>query len=233
MTYSIRPSAGGRTLSRLATFSSIAACLLLAGCPQFPSPGAATPPLTQEQADALTRCQSSIAKAQNKFSRTKTKELQKCVLAVLAVKIPFDNGVTSSGEYAAAIAEITPKCAKGYAKITKASTKFVDAVVKACEPVEDLIGPDYDGLRFEAGIGSTSEGIEDLAGDLCTLTEMSVDGAVWYVIPRTLELLDELGPDFVAETENDGSEGYPNVELDPRCPAISTFVGGATTTTIP
>jgi hypothetical protein len=200
------------------------ASLSLAACSKFPSPGAASPPLTKNGAGALAKCQQAVTKAQASFAQTKTSALQKCINDVLKITIPFDNGVTTQPDYDAAKVKIADKCASGYAKITAASTKFVDAIMKACGPVEDLLFGTYDGLRWQAALGGAGgTDLETFAGGICTLTESAVDAQLFLAAPRMIELLDSLGPDFVVETDVASGAGFPNVPLDSRCPPIETL----------
>jgi hypothetical protein len=210
---------------RLAVLLAVsAASLSIAACATFPSPGTATPPLTKNQASALAKCQQGASNAQASFAKTKTSALQKCLNDTLKITAAFENGVTTQADYDAAKAKIAAKCATGYAKITAASTKFVDAVVKACAPAEDLVLGAYDGLRWQSAFGGSPGGsLEGVAGGMCTIIEAFVDGQVWTTAPRMMELLGSLGPEFVVETDMTSHSGFPNVPLDPRCAPIETL----------
>ena len=199
------------------------ACVALTGCMKFPSPGAATPPLTKNQSADLAKCQQAINKAQSSFAKTQLSTLQKCLDGVLKVTVPFDNGVTAQEDYDAGIAKAAEKCTKGYDKIGAASTKLVDAIVKSCEPVADLVLGSYDGLRFALGGVGGAPSIEMLAGGICGATEALVDAQAFVGTPRMMELLASLGSEFVIESDDMSGSGFPNLPLDPRCPPIDVI----------
>src|SRR5688572_16549579 len=123
------------------------AALALSGCFIFPAP---TPPvpLTKTEVGALAKCQKAIKKAELSYIKTRLGTLGTCLDGILAVRLPFESALTTTEEFDAGIAKMRTKCTKGYGKITAASTKLVDAILKACTPVEALILGPYDGLRF-------------------------------------------------------------------------------------
>lgn len=208
---------------RLASVSRIAAAfgaaLVLSGCFVFPAP---TPPqaLTKSEIGVLAKCQKAILKAQASFLKTKLGTLQTCVNGLLAVRLPFESGLTTSDEFDAGIAKMRDKCTKGYGKITAASTKLVDAIVKACTPAEPSLLGAYDGLRFVTALDAFSDppaNLEALAGTICTATSETADFNLWQGAPRVIELLRYMGPEFVLFVSMESA--LPNTPLDPRCPA--------------
>lgn len=218
---------GRRTTTR---FLMALPAALVAGCLVFPAP---TPPvpLTKSEVGALAKCQKTVKSAQSSFIKTKLAALESCVDGVLNARLSFENGLTTSAEFDAAIGKMRGKCTKSYAKIGAASTKLVDAVLKACTPVADAVLGPYDALRFQsayASVGHAPATLVDLAGTLCTLTDEAADSALWQAAPRLMELLQYLGPEFTQFF--DASSGLPNVPLDARCLPLSGAPGVPTPT---
>jgi hypothetical protein len=202
-----------------------APCLLLAACAIFPAP---TPPapLAKSEVSALAKCQKTIHKAQLGFVKTKLAALESCVNGVLALRLPFESALITSEDVDAGLVKQRAKCLKSYAKITAASTKLVDAIIKDCTPVEVAIVGAYDALRFQSLMTELSAtppaNVQALAGTICAFAEMAADAAVFTASPRMMELLGYLGPEFI--TLSDSDSGFPNVPLDPRCPPVATSV---------
>lgn len=213
-------SSSGRLVRRVSfvlPFVAVAACTL------FPAP-IPPAPLTKSEVSGVAKCQKAVHKAQLAFVKTKTAALESCVNGVLALRLPFESGLIPVEDFEAGLVKQRAKCTKSFAKVTAASTKFVDAIIKACTPVEGLVVGPYDGLRFQAEFGQLSSGgsaadVPALAGALCALTEMGVDAQVWIASPRLIELLLYLGPEYVSEVDSDSA--FPNIPLDPRCPPVS------------
>lgn len=200
------------------------AALALSGCFLFPAP---TPPapLTKADVGALAKCQNAITKAQLSYVKTRLGTLGTCLDGILKVRLPFESALTTQEEFDAGIAKMRAKCTKSYAKVTAASTKLVDAILKACAPVEEQILGAYDGLRFIAAqdqVGDPPASLDALATAFCALTTITSDAQLWHGMPRELELLSYLGPEFIVMV--DVSSGFPNVPLDPRCPPITPMM---------
>jgi hypothetical protein len=196
-------------------------CAVLAGCPIFPAP---TPPvpLTKSQVTAVAKCEQAVKKGRLGFIKTKLAALDASVDSMLALRLQFENGLIDQAAFDAGIPKLRDKAHKGYAKITAASTKFVDGVVKACTPVEEFVLGPYDALRFRSQtsfVGQSVTTTAELAGVLCTETELLTDAVLWETAPRNLELLGYLGAAFVFSFGT--SAAAPNVPLDPRCLALN------------
>jgi hypothetical protein len=207
--------------------------VLVAGCQVFPAPVPPVP-LTKAEVAAVAKCQKSVKKAQIAFVKAKLGALESCVDGVLNVQLPFENGLTTSADFDAGIAKMRPKCTKRYAKVTAASTKLVDAILKACVPVETFVLGPYDALRFQSAtdvIGDPALSIVDFAGSLCTWTAEFVDAQLWHAAPRLIELLGYLGPEFIVMV--DVSSGLPNTPLDPRCLPLTGVVPSPIPTSTP
>ena len=200
---------------------SALAALALSGCFIFPAP-APPVPLTKAEVGALAKCQKAITKAELSYAKTRLGTLGSCLDGILKVRLPFESALTTQEEFDAGIAKMRPKCTKSYAKITAASTKLVDAILKACTPVENLVVGPYDGLRFLAAydqIGDPPATLSALVAGICAATTITSDVQLWHAAPRELELLGYLGPEFTFFF--DMTSGFPNVPLDPRCPPIT------------
>lgn len=216
---------GGRWMAGCARVAIVASCVVVSGCTIFPAP---TPPapLAKSEVSALAKCQKTIQKAQLGFVKTKVAALDSCVNGVLALRLPFESNLVTSDDVDAGLVKQRTKCVKSYAKITAASTKLVDAIVKDCTPAEAAIVGAYDGLRFQSLMTAMSAtpptDVVGLAGMVCAFAEMAADASVYTVSPRMMELLGYLGPEFI--TLSDSDSGFPNVPLDPRCPPVASSI---------
>jgi hypothetical protein len=156
-------------------------------------PGDAAAQLTPEEAAALITCQDAVAKAGQKFVKTKLKLVEQCGTEIAEVILKCDAGdpkCDSLGEKAAA------KCESNFAKVAPASTKFVDAVIEACAPVEALLFGGTDPLAYQALIGLIEDlvgedlnitDVEALAGALCVGKELLVDLTAVLEVPLLFE----------------------------------------------
>jgi hypothetical protein len=193
----------------------------LAACRVFPAP---TPPvpLAKPEAAAIAKCSKTLQKAQLGFVKTQEGTLASCLHGVLGLRLSFENGLATQEEFDAGLVKMRAKCRKGYAKITAASTKLVDAIVKDCTPAQTAVLGAYDALRFQSFFteftSSAPTTTDQLAGAICALTVDFGYAHVGAAAPRLMELLGYLGPEFFTLPEMDS--GFPNVPLDPRCGAI-------------
>jgi hypothetical protein len=203
------------------------ACVSVSACTIFPAP---TPPapLVKSEVAAIAKCQKTIQKTQAAFVKTKLAALESCVNGVLALRLPFESALVTSDAVDAGLVKQRAKCVKSYAKITAASTKLVDAIVKDCTPAETAIVGPYDALRFQSLMtqfsGTPPADVVTLAGTMCAFAEMTADAAVFTASPRMMELLGYLGPEFITLAPGSSDAGFPNVALDPRCPPIAGSV---------
>lgn len=204
-----------------------------AGCPVFPAP---TPPapLAKGEVAAIAKCQKAVKKAQAGYLKTRLAALGGCVDGLLAARLAFENGLATQDEFDAAVAKMRGKCTKSYAKVTAASTKLVDGIVKACAPAEDAVIGAYDALRFQAAfdvLADVPDSLEKAAGTICTMTSETADAQLWTAAPRLMELLGYLGPEYVVEVSGAASQ-FPNVPLDPRCLPLQGLPGQPTPTPV-
>jgi len=188
------------------------------GC-YFDPPTPPFPPLDNKEASALFKCQSTIQKAGSKLASTQLKVLEQCVASGLKAQLAFENGVIDQAKYDGAFGKARDKCAAGFAKITQASTKFVDAILKKCTPVANFVLGPYDALRHQALAsenGEANSSIEDLAGRLCATEHLFVDLILVGRAPRAIEILGRLDEDFVSISAI-GESASVVLPLDPRC----------------
>ena len=188
------------------------------GC-YFDPPTPPFPPLDDKEAGALFKCQNEIRKAGAKFRNTQLKTLEQCVTMGLKAQLAFENGVIEQAKYDGDLDKAAAKCATGFAKITQASTKLVDAVIKKCTPVAAFVLGSYDALRHQALAaenGQTVTSIENLAGRLCTVDQMFAILQLSLHSPRAIEILGRLDENFVSTSTN-GESASLNLTLDPRC----------------
>src|SRR5262249_22251726 len=160
------------------------------------------------------KCQTAIKKAQATFVKTKLGSLGSCVDTALNLQLAVENDLLPQQDAQAALDKAKGKCTKGFGKITAASTKMIDAIVKSCTPVESFVFGAYDGLRFQSALATVPSGtppttIVGLAGVLCTLTEEYADAQMWQAVPRMMEVLANLGPELVRVADQQSGSGFP------------------------
>lgn len=219
------PKPRSRWLSGIALLGVVTAS---GGCVFFPP--VPPVPLTQAQVTQVENCQKAVTAAGRKFVSTKLNKLEGCVQEVLKWRLRFENGLIDQAEYDAKLEATRTKCRNAYEQITDASTKFVDSVIAKCEAAAGPVLGAYDALRFQLGAeevnGSPLTSIEELAGQLCGAKEAIVDVALTAQMPRALELLSYLGPEFytgdpVPTDDTTIGTGVPNTILDGRCVTIT------------
>ncbi len=194
------------------------------GCmPLFPPPGAPSPRLNHSQVRDLLKCEDRITLAGKMLVTTQIASVEECALDILHQRLLYENELISEDEFDNRLDAIRDKCNKGFGKVARASNKFMDSVIDACDSVGDLILEDYDSLRFqlleeEAGSAVDVTSISALAGSLCGIKSLFVNQLIAVQIPRALELFSYLGPAYIVIVgENDFEYGYINVALDERC----------------
>jgi hypothetical protein len=154
---------------------------------------AAQPPITTQQAKDLSKCQDAVAKGGQKFLTTKLKLVEKCGTERVEAQLKCAAG---DSKCLSLLDKAEELCFKKFEDVLPASTKFIDDVLKACEPVESLIfGPD-DPLLYQALIALISDivgepvvvtTVAELAGALCVGKELLVDVAAFLEVPAGLD----------------------------------------------
>jgi hypothetical protein len=161
--------------------------------------------LTRQDVNALLECQTTIQKEGQKFLGNKLKALETCGVAITEILIEEEQGLLAGPGLERAALAAVKKCEARFAEVLPASTKFIDRVVEACEPVEPLIfapgvPPDGDPLAFQALIafiedllGATPgefgiDTVVELAGALCVAKELVADITAVLEVPRLVEV---------------------------------------------
>jgi hypothetical protein len=191
--------------------------------PLFPPPEAPFPRLERSELRHLLRCQDRIGLAGSKLVRTQTESVEACAMDILTLRLAYENELISEDDFDDGLDKIRNRCDKGFRRIEKASTRFMDDVIDACDEVGDFILEDYDSLRFQL-LEEETDGSLDvtsipaLAGSICGIKSLFVNQLIAFQIPRALELFSYLGPSYIVIVgENDFEYGYINVPLDGRC----------------
>jgi hypothetical protein len=190
------------------------------GCAVDPPP-APNPPLSERQERGVLKCQKAITKLGASFVSLKLKNLEKCAVEVLDLQLDLENQHIMQAQFDAALPNIRRECQEKFGAIKAASTRLVDGIISACEPVQDLVLGANDPLLFQGLVaGSGFASVEEVAGFICGVKEFAVDFAVAFEMPRLHQLLSILGSEFVADGEFQSEAIFlPVLPLDSRCSA--------------
>jgi hypothetical protein len=156
-----------------------------------------------QQVQAVTRCQDTINREGRALVRREMETVEACGVAKLTPLLKLENGLITAERFDTDDARANLTCTRLFTGVAAASKRFVDAVIRACGPVESLIMDDVSdplGLVFAWGPIT----VEELAGSLCTINVIDADFLAEINAPRGTEL---------AFTD-------PNIliaDLDPRC----------------
>ena len=175
------------------------AASMVSGCYSLPSPTPATRPITDKQAQAVLACQRAITGNAVKFSSTAKRKLASCGHRAIALRVAEDRHLNSTtiAEFQARRTALVESCNGTFEKVGQASTKLIDAIVAACQPVEDLILTDAtrgDPLSFRAFADyeyELSNGdvvidtVLEIAGLICSTETNHTIEVLGYQIPRT------------------------------------------------
>jgi hypothetical protein len=190
----------------LSLFIALATAAALVG----PASDAAA--LTPKEATDLVKCQQAIAISGRTFVRTKLRLFEQCGTELVNAALKCEAGLQRCD---ALIAEALGICARNFNQIGPASTAYVNAVIRACTPVEGLLFGGTDPLGFETlnlfidailsilggePVDLVVTNVEQLAGALCVAKEVLVDIAGFLEVPLTLNPFD-----------------LPPIPIDPRC----------------
>ena len=185
-----------------------------AGC-SLPTPPEATEEMTAGELRGVLKCQRAIRIHGQSFVKTKLRSLESCASGVTTAALKEESGDSSEGALERRDRRANANCERQINKVGKASYKMVDRIVKACEPVEQvLFDPAYgDPLRFNtlfesfedgpigaSSVSASADTPEDtagaalgLAGMMCALKELAVDAMLFVEFPRFFAILDEDG----------------------------------------
>lgn len=193
------------------------AASVLSGCYQLPTPVPPTQPLTDKETAAVLGCQKAIVKASASFTNTATSQLAGCARGAVALRIDEDR---KSEEFPNRRAALAKSCNAAFARVGKASTKMFDAMVAACEPVEELVITDAtrgDPLAFRSFALYYAEwtsgevvidSVDDVASIICSAQVASVFQGVGNQVLRI----------------SDAAGVYLGVDVDMLRAHVSTFV---------
>jgi hypothetical protein len=155
------------------------------GCFPLATENPGEPPLDAAEATGVLKCQHVIKAKTQKFVNTKLLGLQTCADRVLETLVRWENGLISEAEAEAQMADTQRKCRFILGDIKRESTRMIDGIVEACEPVSKLVlseeGGDPLGL---VALGAGGESVEEMAGVLCGIEELLVDLLMAIHVPR-------------------------------------------------
>jgi hypothetical protein len=166
--------------------------------------------LPAAQVQGVTKCQQTIAKESRALAKKEQEAMDACGSAKLTAVVRHENGVTTPAKFDTENAKATTKCEGLFAGVAAATTKFVDKVLAACNPVAAAIldpdpAPDGDPLGLVELWGATT--IEELAGALCIDALTGADFLAEGRAPRAFTLvLDD--PDIA----------FPDIDIRCDCP---------------
>jgi hypothetical protein len=214
---------GLRAARALLVSASVLCVIPTTGCmPLFPRPNPPSPFLTRPLIRELVRCEETINRYGRRLVNTQHTSIEDCAQDILDVSFLFDNEIIDEEEYFDAIDRIRNKCDRGLDRIERASTRFVDRVIDACDPVQEYI-LDYDLLRFQL-LSEETDGTVNigslplLAGSLCGIKSLFAMQLMLFQIPRVMELYSYLGDEYIEITDdNDFPIGRLVLRLDERC----------------
>src|SRR5215471_6832319 len=118
------------------------------GCAIDP-PDHPDPALSKDQVKGVLKCQESIKKQGLKFLKKKVKNLEQCADDVLEIQLQLESHIITQEQFNEALAGARSSCVRWFSQVTEASTKLVDEIAKACEPVEDIVLGGDDPLLFQ------------------------------------------------------------------------------------
>ncbi len=217
-----------------APLAATIALALLSGCYYLP-PTAPDPPLTAKQAADVYKCQAALGRTSTGFAAKYTKYIQTCAGPIVKSRLEFENGAIDEPTHLADIEKARAKCDRFYGVLGKLSTKFLDGLTKACEPVADSLLGDYDALRWKlmADISGVSETptFEEFLFRTCGLSVLSASWDLSTTVPRYVEALSYLGPEYITVAVAPGidtiGQALPAISLDERCPDFPAMTSTA------
>jgi hypothetical protein len=111
-----------------------------AGCFRAPIDPPAIP-LDRTEQRAVLACQQTINRGSAQLHATATRQFQKCADRLLRLRLDEERDLNSLNiaEFVARRGRSLEQCADGYGRIGDESTRMIDAILRNCGPVEDLI----------------------------------------------------------------------------------------------
>jgi hypothetical protein len=176
--------------------------LLLANAP------AAFAQLTTQQVQGISRCQDSIARETRTFARKAEEAFEGCSIAKLNPVLKAENGLITPERFGTDDTRATATCNRLFSGLATASTRYINAIVRACGPVEALVmAPDPPPAGDPLGLVDTwgLSTISEVAGALCgEALFLAAEVTSFSTVPR--------GADIASS-----DPGIPFPNIDPRC----------------
>jgi hypothetical protein len=187
--------------------------------PPLPPPAV---PLQQDEREAALACQKTITQQTSRVTKKAYEQLERCSQDMLAFQLELELRLNSStiGEFSRRREEVIERCEAAFARIGRATTRMIDAIVTRCEALEDVLLTDPlrgDPLGWKTnwllGSFAQAEIVEQLAGGLCSITMASVKLNASVAIARSADLIAKVhGPQAVEDFSD-----YMGSFFDPRC----------------
>ena len=201
------------------------ALLTTSGCLQLPAPVPATQRLTPEQDKKVMACQKAVVRGTSRFTAGAARHLTTCGMRAVALRVDEDRRLDTmtEPEIIERRGKLITSCQVLFQKVGRLSTEYIDGIVKACEPVEDLVLTDAtrgDPLSFRALLAYleplagniTLDDIGQVAGTMCSNQAETVMEMVNYQVPR----ISDASSTFANSSVEDLNY-YVKTFLDPRC----------------
>ena len=184
-------------------------------------------PLDKAEQRKVVACQDMIAKQAQLLQTTTVKQLHRCAALGLDLALDEERELDTSTllDFEERRADAREKCDAAFAKVGKASTKMIDAVVAKCTSLEGLILHDPTrgdplGLKHLDTLSTTGASLDtmaDLASQACGMAVAAGELVASYSYLRIGDLSWRY---FGIESEEDLRIHW-QASLDPRCLQLS------------
>jgi hypothetical protein len=172
---------------------------LTAGCASIPTPPPAAVPLTKQESRAALDCQKAINASSKRFLVKSSTQLDRCVALAIELRLDEDRelATTPMEDLLVRREEVAARCSAAFEQLGRASTKMIDEIVAACQPVAAVVlsdGRRGDPLRLrglDALLGAFGltrfDTVEQYAGLLCGLHVDGLGEMYYAKVPRTTD----------------------------------------------
>lgn len=184
-------------------------------------------PLDKAEQRRVVACQDMIAKQAQLLQTTTVKQLHRCAALGLDLALDEERELDTSTllDFEERRAEAREKCDASFAKVGKASTKMIDAVVAKCTSVEELILHDPTrgdplGLKHLDTLSTTGSSLEtmaDLAAQACGMAVAAGELVASYSYLR----IGDLSWRYLGIEKEEDLRIHWQASLDPRCVQLS------------
>jgi hypothetical protein len=210
-------------------FRLAALAALAAGCASVPSPPPAAVPLTKQESRSALACQQAINASAKKLVVKGFTQLDRCVALAVELRLDEDRALASTPmeEVLARREAVAARCTNAFEQVGSASTRMIDEIVAACQPVAAVVLTDSrrgDPLRLRglaALLGAFGQAhlvydtVEEYAGLLCGVSVDAVGEMFYAKVPRTTDAVRILF-DLSMSEFGDHLQSF----IDPRCVAL-------------